>query len=126
MGGVHALNDEVAKRLQEIFELTKTIDERTDDHTTHLENIREDMRALQVASVEQSRAIANNTDRIANSLDRLANKAMDAAVRSPFDWRIAIAALVCLGIITGILILSFTGTSLKAVHGNSNVSVGEK
>lgn len=120
------MSDEVTKRLQQIFDLAERIDERTGDHTTHLENIREDMRALQVASVEQSRAIANNTDRIANSLDTLANKAMDAAIKPEFDWRISVAALLCLGIITGLLILAFTGTNLKATHGNSNVSVGEK
>lgn len=120
------MTDEISKRLQQIFELAKTIDARTDDHTTHLENIREDMRALQVASVEQSKAIATNTDRIANSLDKLANKAMDAAIKPEFDWRISVAALLCLGIITGLLILAFTGTSLKAGHGNSNVSVEQK
>jgi hypothetical protein len=109
----------MSEKFERIAQQIDQIDERTKSHTTFLENMRVDMRALQAASVEQSKAIASNTDRIASSLEKFADKALTAAIAKPqssFDLRLGIMAVICIGIITGIFILAFTGKDFSAKH----------
>jgi hypothetical protein len=131
------MSDEVLRKLSELLQISERIDERTDWHTVSLEGIGVSMKALQTASVEQSRQIAVNTERIATSLERFADKALSAAIAKTerdfnddknhsWDWKVAMAALVCLGIITGLLILAYTGKDFRASHAGTEISAGGK
>lgn len=104
--------------MDKLVDFMKRLDDKSDLHTNGLSSLHERIRALD--------PIAKNTERIADSLENITNRAFRVLEKKhQTDWKVAALITLCAGVITGVVVLTLTGTSLKAAHNGTSVEVGK-